>query len=218
MTNMEWLTEDDGGTVSFLSHDNISAGEVIYNNYGAKSNEELILGYGFFLRSRSLNALHLQLAVGSTSSSQHDRALRENYQFPPWYGRDMSCFLTADDPLPNPLITNVQMHCMSSIELYHFMTNIRAANDSHNHSNPVRQISILTKLHALQILSELLRTTKDRLATQQMCISKLHGEGPSLYSGRCSGDIEILSKIPIGNRECVAQGFDGIFPATKFPI
>ena len=83
MTNMEWLTEDDGGTVSFLSHDNISAGEVIYNNYGAKSNEELILGYGFFLRSRSLNALHLQLAVGSTSSSQHDRALRENYQFPP---------------------------------------------------------------------------------------------------------------------------------------
>jgi hypothetical protein len=171
MTNMEWLTEDDGGTVSFLSHDNISAGEVIYNNYGAKSNEELILGYGFFLRSRSLNALHLQLAVGSTSSSQHDRALRENYQFPPWYGRDMSCFLTADDPLPNPLITNVQMHCMSSIELYHFMTNIRAANDSHNHSNPVRQISILTKLHALQILSELLRTTKDRLARSKCALA-----------------------------------------------
>lgn len=168
---VEWLTDEDVGTISVVSHDNILAGNVIYNNYGWKSNEELILGYGFFLRSPCLNALHLQLAVDFTCPNQRDQGSSGSYHKFSWNKeRDMSCYLTAGNPLPDHLVFDAQMHNMSSIELYHFMSDVRAATSSLEHTKS-NTSNILTKLRALHVLSGLLTTMQERLARSKCALA-----------------------------------------------
>ncbi|ORX48203.1 SET domain-containing protein [Hesseltinella vesiculosa] len=50
-TKITWSRQGtaESGRISFISGDTIPAGNEVFNNYGAKSNEELLLGYGFCL-------------------------------------------------------------------------------------------------------------------------------------------------------------------------
>ncbi|KAH8647264.1 hypothetical protein BX600DRAFT_152170 [Xylariales sp. PMI_506] len=47
-----WLTDADAQTVSLVSGEAYEAGQQVFNNYGLKSNAELLLGYGFMLAER----------------------------------------------------------------------------------------------------------------------------------------------------------------------
>ena len=44
---IDWLMSDNG--VAFVSREPISAGSQVFNNYGAKGNENLLGSYGFVL-------------------------------------------------------------------------------------------------------------------------------------------------------------------------
>ncbi|PIA16866.1 SET domain-containing protein, partial [Coemansia reversa NRRL 1564] len=56
-----WLVDSDSGSISFVAGSDVTAGSEVANNYGAKSNEELLLGYGFCASSNPLNCYHIKL-------------------------------------------------------------------------------------------------------------------------------------------------------------
>ncbi len=43
-------------------------GSVLYNNYGFKSNEELLLAYGFMLPENMADFFHITLSIGTTAA------------------------------------------------------------------------------------------------------------------------------------------------------
>jgi hypothetical protein len=53
----------DDGRVSFVTQAPIAAGEEVFNNYGPKSNEELLLSFGFVLPDNPQDTLALRLPV-----------------------------------------------------------------------------------------------------------------------------------------------------------
>jgi hypothetical protein len=54
-------TETKERSLSLVSHKANNAGEELYNNYGPKPNDELLLGYGFVLSNNPDDALLLKL-------------------------------------------------------------------------------------------------------------------------------------------------------------
>ena len=52
---------DESATISIISHTTTSLGEEVFNNYGLKANDELILGYGFSLPENPDDKITLQL-------------------------------------------------------------------------------------------------------------------------------------------------------------
>ena len=51
-----------GGRIALVAGDNVVKGAQVYNNYGAKSNEELLCGYGFVLNP-NLDEVAVRLRV-----------------------------------------------------------------------------------------------------------------------------------------------------------
>ncbi|KAI0156357.1 SET domain-containing protein [Xylariaceae sp. FL1272] len=49
LAKISWVTDANAGTCSLKSGQTYSQGQQIYNNYGTKTNAELLLGYGFIL-------------------------------------------------------------------------------------------------------------------------------------------------------------------------
>ena len=45
-------------------------GHPLYSNYGNKSNEELILGYGFALPNNSADFFHVMIGLGQQPSAE----------------------------------------------------------------------------------------------------------------------------------------------------
>jgi hypothetical protein len=64
-TPVSWLidrpTEAKERSVSLISHKSNNPGEELYNNYGPKPNDELLLGYGFVLSNNPDDTLLLKL-------------------------------------------------------------------------------------------------------------------------------------------------------------
>ncbi|CCH45655.1 Ribosomal N-lysine methyltransferase 1 [Wickerhamomyces ciferrii] len=74
-TNVEWSFEETGdeGFFTLLNKDPHTKGDEIFNNYGAKSNEELLLGYGFTLEDNKHDtiALRIKLPLGEILEAEN---------------------------------------------------------------------------------------------------------------------------------------------------
>ena len=65
-----WLTSSEPRTISLVASSPIDSGVQVYNNYGPKPNEELLLGYGFVLNPNPDDVLPLRLGgIGSNVSA-----------------------------------------------------------------------------------------------------------------------------------------------------
>lgn len=61
-TKVEWSSNEDGDFI-FRFDELLSAGVEITNNYGAKGNEELLLGYGFVLEDNEFDSFALKIKL-----------------------------------------------------------------------------------------------------------------------------------------------------------
>ncbi|BGP38834.1 hypothetical protein JCM10449v2_002772 [Rhodotorula kratochvilovae] len=57
-----------GGSLTIMLDEDVAAGEQVFNTYGAKSNEELLLGYGFVLSPNPADFLALKLSLPPSCS------------------------------------------------------------------------------------------------------------------------------------------------------
>jgi hypothetical protein len=62
------------GIISLVTHSASKAGSEIFNNYGAKPNSELLLGYGFTLPANPDDTIVLKIGGGSGGSSSSSTA------------------------------------------------------------------------------------------------------------------------------------------------
>ena len=126
---IEWRTDDTAGQFSIISHDRLPAGSIMFNNYGAKSNEELILGYGFFMKSSVLETLYVRLAV----DDMNEMRCRDNRGYDcdhmsitsgdigeNFLSRRLAHghYLSTRSPVPPTFLTSSRILMMSPTELY----------------------------------------------------------------------------------------------------
>ena len=58
---IEWIMDSDG--IKFVTNDPIAKGEIAYNNYGPKGNENLLSNYGFVLNDNQYDYVKIRLNV-----------------------------------------------------------------------------------------------------------------------------------------------------------
>ncbi|KAL8284115.1 hypothetical protein RQP46_004864 [Phenoliferia psychrophenolica] len=63
---VSWLSDVIKRTVSIVIEEDVAADQQVFNTYGAKSNEELLLGYGFVLPSNRSDTVALKLSIPPT--------------------------------------------------------------------------------------------------------------------------------------------------------
>ncbi|DBB06668.1 TPA: hypothetical protein ACH3X1_012179 [Trebouxia sp. C0004] len=69
--HVAWHTGPAGlGAFHFITHTPVVQGSPLYSNYGNKSNEELILGYGFALPQNEANFFHVMVGLAGTSNPE----------------------------------------------------------------------------------------------------------------------------------------------------
>ena len=108
-TPITWTTtSSDNARVSFRTGSSVSAGSEVFNNYGAKSNEEFLLGYGFCVDDNPYDEYTVQLGGVDGETAYMLNQLRL-----PW--RDKGYYLTADST-PQPLLGVLRVAVMTEAE------------------------------------------------------------------------------------------------------
>ena len=69
-----WLTSSDPRTISLVASSPIDSDVQVYNNYGPKPNEELLLGYGFVLDPNPDDVVPLRLGGLGSNVSEAKKA------------------------------------------------------------------------------------------------------------------------------------------------
>lgn len=62
-SKVEWSTNNNHSFILTLLNDDISQGDELFNNYGAKGNEELLNGYGFVLSENICDSVTLKIKL-----------------------------------------------------------------------------------------------------------------------------------------------------------
>jgi hypothetical protein len=76
-TTVDWSFDPGRFTVSLVNE--VTAGAEIFNNYGPKSNDELLLGYGFCIEDNPNDKVLMTLKAPPESLQQHIRTVQPGY-------------------------------------------------------------------------------------------------------------------------------------------
>jgi hypothetical protein len=182
---VEWRTDDAAGTFSIVSHQSIPAGGAVYNNYGAKSNEELLLGYGFVLEPNQADTLHVQLAANETmdrgdSGEARDREPAAREALLRQCELCSNFFLRLDDPLPAALLDAARMYLLSPAAAYMCNSVNEGVWDPHNAIDV--SSDLCASFRVLQALTRLLTTDFERLSSSLDPVSDSPSRGGSVRS------------------------------------
>jgi len=69
-TKVTWEPVDEDGMISFVAGEDIGPSCEVFNNYGGKGNEELMMCYGFAIRDNSEDCYRLRLVVGGGETKE----------------------------------------------------------------------------------------------------------------------------------------------------
>lgn len=166
-SQVEWRTDDAAGMFSIVSYDNVPIGSEIYNNYGAKSNAELLLGYGFVLEKNEADTLNIQLATNDLTdhgNNDHlsDREYRDDLM--KYCGVNKSFSLRADDPMPDSLLLAASVVLMSPSDAYRLPSEISgdlSPQEILNHD--MVRFDLCTAFRVAQTLQQLFSDELERL-------------------------------------------------------
>ena len=189
---VEWLTDDTAATFSIRSYEAISEGSEVFNNYGAKCNEELLLGYAFVLEQNKSDTLHLELAASEAFEpndlSGGTRSVRESGirdSLLRHYEISSTHCLRLDDPLPESLL--LAAHILSSTPALAY----RLCSDIPPGDSPAETLAtripsddVCTSFRALRslhmlIMEELKRLSKQGTPDKIDCSEVGQGQGVS---------------------------------------
>eukprot|EP00727_Mastigamoeba_balamuthi_P007707 m51a1_g3557 putative histone-lysine n-methyltransferase setd3 (805) ;mRNA; r:1037512-1040321 len=141
----------DDGWFAIRCEEDVFEGEQLYANYRHRSNEKLLLNYGFAYDKNELDAFAVKLSLAREDPlfAQKTRALQFSSLAPEHY-------LTEDpeNPIPDTLVDALRVLCMDDAEAYYYQP---APAGTHG------PISDRNEVEALSTLSRLLR---DHLAKQ----------------------------------------------------
>lgn len=111
-TKVKWVFEND--EVSFISLESLKKSEEIFNSYGDKSNEELLLNYGFVQENNANDFTRLSLKL--------EKQMLDNASS---FGIDIKDHIVADDCVQFKL-TNEQPLPDSLLEMFNFLCKLKS--------------------------------------------------------------------------------------------
>ncbi|KAK9763141.1 hypothetical protein K7432_010460 [Basidiobolus ranarum] len=100
------------GQVSFICNRKVHAGEEVFNNYGAKSNEELLQGYGFCIENNEVDYFALKINFRATSTVDLRELLLQRLNI-----TDFKHFLRREGSIPENLAKQIRVLTMNRYEL-----------------------------------------------------------------------------------------------------
>lgn len=80
VNNPPSTTDDSRGSISLVTHNALKAGAEIFNNYGAKPNSELLLGYGFTLLDNPDDTIVLKIGGTGTGTGRDTTAPQQQHE------------------------------------------------------------------------------------------------------------------------------------------
>jgi len=106
-----WHTGREGAEdFAMVTRTGRRAGQALYNNYGRKSNEELVLGYGFVLPHNPRDFVHL--SVGAGGGGEDGASLARRWWCAARMGLPLRFYLTRAEPLPENLVNAARVLVM----------------------------------------------------------------------------------------------------------
>lgn len=176
----EWRTDDAAGTFSIISHQYLPKGSAVHNNYGAKSNEQLLLGYGFVLDPNPADTFHVQLTANKSSGGGGSDEARERERLLRRRGLCSNFFLRLDDPLPAALLDAARIYLLSPAAAY--MCNSVGEGVWDPRDGIEASGDLCTSFRVLQGLTRLLTADFERLRSGLDSVSDSSSSGGSVRS------------------------------------
>ncbi|KAJ1963838.1 hypothetical protein GGI12_001813 [Dipsacomyces acuminosporus] len=110
MRRVSWVTSEDG--VEFVTRAALDEGDQVYNNYGPKSNEELMMGYGFCIKNNPFSYFHIKL------NYSQDPLAGQKQQILGRAGLSESSQYIRLGELPRDLLPMLRVMAMSDVDVY----------------------------------------------------------------------------------------------------
>ncbi|KJE89095.1 hypothetical protein CAOG_00643 [Capsaspora owczarzaki ATCC 30864] len=139
--SITWFTDET--SVRFFTGAKVRKGEQVYNNYGPKSNEELLMGYGFCLPNNEADHVKIQLTVGNDPDGEAKLAILR------WHGLSLTHFL-HNRSVPVELFSALRVLVMTPAEICMYSTPQQA--------DLTDRVSLANETRMLRTLSTLLLT------------------------------------------------------------
>ncbi|KAJ1719669.1 hypothetical protein LPJ53_005604, partial [Coemansia erecta] len=108
---VSWISNDTG--IEFVTGQVLRGGEQVYNNYGPKSNEELMLGYGFCFEGNPFSHFHLRLNYERDPRHGDKQGLLERFGI-----AECDQYIRRD-ALPRDLLPMLRVMAMNDVDLHH---------------------------------------------------------------------------------------------------
>ncbi|KAJ2377765.1 hypothetical protein IW150_001189, partial [Coemansia sp. RSA 2607] len=108
---VSWICDDSG--IEFVTGQLLRRGEQVYNNYGPKSNEELMLGYGFCVPDNPFSHFHLRLNYARDPRYEDKQAVLERFGI-----AERDQYIRRDE-LPRDLLPMLRVLAMSDVDLHY---------------------------------------------------------------------------------------------------
>ncbi|KAJ2080123.1 hypothetical protein H4R24_003291 [Coemansia sp. RSA 988] len=159
-----WLVDSDTGSISFVAGSNVTAGSEVANNYGAKSNEELLLGYGFCASPNPLNCYHIKL------NYSQDPLFAEKRQILQAGGIDDCDHYIRAYQLPFNLLPMLRVMVMTETDVYYVRRQIAKAPDNVDWLQ--KPLGLRIELRARFLLSRLLDGKLNTLNSESVDLSQ----------------------------------------------
>ncbi|GMH64362.1 hypothetical protein TrRE_jg10676 [Triparma retinervis] len=77
---MTWEAIDEGGLITFVAGEDVAPNSEVFNNYGGKANEELMMCYGFAIQNNAEDCYRLKLVVGGGEDGPTDLGTFDIYR------------------------------------------------------------------------------------------------------------------------------------------
>lgn len=109
-TKVEWAADYKASALTFSTKETLNEGDELFNNYGDKSNEELLLGYGFALENNDFDVttVTLKLPLDSIRKAQ---AFGVSLNTDDIIDDSINFCLSSSQPLPGTLISLFSFLC-----------------------------------------------------------------------------------------------------------
>ncbi|KAJ2221545.1 hypothetical protein EV180_004618 [Coemansia sp. RSA 518] len=168
LTRVSWITND--ATIGFQAGAVIEAQSEMVNNYGAKSNEELLLGYGFCIPGNPLSCYHIKLNYSRDPQAADKQMILEQAHI-------ASCdhYIRADG-LPRDLLPMLRVMVMTETDVYYVKQAMARGEEP-----KLGQLGLRIELRARFLLAFLLRKKLDALPQIERVPSTENGRQAVLY-------------------------------------
>lgn len=170
-TKITWCREGDikDGSLSLVSGEKIQAGDQVYNNYGPKSNEELLLGYGFCFEYNEHDYIALKPNFSQDPNRDMKMKIVKNCEVSSG-NHDPLTFYIHRHSIPEQFLRLMRVLVMNSLETK-FYSNCRDAKflDFVGYRNELSILSMTSGLlnYRLRVLRNVQFNTDDNMAYWQ---------------------------------------------------